>query len=495
MAIKTKTTFVAFLFFILTLLAGCGSSSSPNPPAPPTPAPAPLNASNVNLIFVVSEDLAYQASGDVNPMTANLTSQGLQRSLLLATFLKQRVLGTKNVTGIYALEPMTHLQTANQYPDMVAPETVQQFALLNQITLSSDLEGGSPYTGQNYPINASYSSEPLPNGVVTPSEFCPNCKGLDFKDHNGDNEALVSGILKANVPGFYVFSAPWETVSALLTNINQLEGYNLTVPVTYAGPNYVYAISVTPSGSASLVTYDSKLNPPSSYPVLPPPKLTNATCNAQTPFNVTLTGGQGGAVVPAGTNTNETVYIIRHAEAHPKDYWSDNNYVGAGQWRALDLPNALRGKIKLPNQVYSMDPGQFSPGSVSATGDSNWSTLAPALTAEPYAIANNVPYSLVTSFLMTDTNANALTSNFFFNGGTFSNQTVLVAWAYQYIQPTINTLLATYHGSGPTAPTWPPTDYDTIWTVKLDAHGNVTVNNSMCEGIDSTALPAMPPQF
>jgi len=129
-------------------MVGCGGSAT----APPTPAP--LSAGNLNLIFVVSEDLAYQASGDVNPSTANLTNQGLQRSLLMATFLQQHVLGTKNVTGIYALEPMTHLQTASNYPDMAAPETIQQFAMLNQITLSAP--GQTPYTGNNYPINASY---------------------------------------------------------------------------------------------------------------------------------------------------------------------------------------------------------------------------------------------------------------------------------------------------------------------------------------------------
>ena len=54
-----------------------------------------------------------------------------------------------------------------------------------------------------------------------------------------------------------------------------------------------------------------------------------------------MTGGVGTAVVPAGTNTNETVYMIRHAEAHPMPYFEDGNYIAAGQWRALDLPNAL----------------------------------------------------------------------------------------------------------------------------------------------------------
>src|ERR1700678_50203 len=80
----------------------------------------------INLIFVVSEDLAYQSSGDLNPYTANLTSQGLQRSLLRGTFLHQLV-GATQVNGIYVLTPMTHLQTASNYPDMVSAETVQQF--------------------------------------------------------------------------------------------------------------------------------------------------------------------------------------------------------------------------------------------------------------------------------------------------------------------------------------------------------------------------------
>ncbi len=112
---KTNVVWVLFPALALTLLAGCGSSGQPTP--------APLSAGNLNLIFVVSEDLAYHATGDVNPKTANLTSQGLQRSLLMATFLKESVLAGENVTAIYAIEPMTHLQTTNNYPDMRAALT------------------------------------------------------------------------------------------------------------------------------------------------------------------------------------------------------------------------------------------------------------------------------------------------------------------------------------------------------------------------------------
>ena len=480
-----------FLVFALTLLAGCGRSSGPSSTV--SSNPAALSASNINLIFVVSDDLAYNASGDINPSTANLTNQGLQRSLLMAPFLQQHVLGTKNVTNIYALEPMTHLQTANNYPDMAALETIQQFALLNQITLPTEPSPiNAPYTGNSYPINVSYASGSVPTGVATPTP-CANCQGIDFTDQGGDNEALVTatgtGIIATNVAGFYVFSAPWETTSALMANINNIEGYKLTLPASYAGPNYIYAISIAPSGgAASLVTYNSNLKPASSYPTLPAPAPFSAACTMQTLFSIEVTGGSGGAVIPEGIDTNETLYIIRHADAHPRPLWTDGNYVCAGQWRALDLPNALSGYIT-PQQVYSSDPAQISPGF-----ENSYSGVAPSLTVEPYAIANNLPYGLAASF---DGSSAASTSNFFFTnlaGGNFSNQTVLLAWSYQFISPMINALLSSY-GVAPTAPAWPDNDYDTIWTVTLDGAGNLTVNNAMCEGIDSATLPATCPQF
>jgi len=248
-----------FLVLVLTLLAGCGDGSGPD-------ATAPLSADNLNLIFVASPYVVYHVPGDIDPSTANLTNQGLQRSLLMATHLKQQVLGTSNVAGIYALEPMTHLQTANNYPDMAAI----------------------------------------------------------------------------------------ETISALLANINRLGGYNLNLPGTYMGPNYVYAISITPSGVAS----------------------------------------------------------------------------------------------------FSLGGAPTDPAVARATSD------------------------------------------FFFTGGRFSNQTILAAWEHDHFPPLITALFQSYGGSVQVPPlSCPDSDYDTIWTVTLDAQGNATVNNALCEGIDSAALPATAPQF
>lgn len=506
MAPARRFTFVLLLYATtlgLTLLAGCGSSSQPDPPTP-APTPAPLSASNLNLIFVVSEDVPYHAEGDINLTTANLTNRGLQRSLLMAPFLQQKVLGSNNVSAVYTLVPMTHPQTASNYPDMVGLETMQQFAMLNQITLSNG--SNFPVTRNSYPLNVAYSSAKLPDGVAEPLVICPtngsgasySCQGLDFRDLDGDNEALVGDIVKANVPGFYVFSAPWETISALMANINQRDGYGLVLPAQYAGPNYIYGISIAPSGAAGFVTYNSSINPPGIYPVLPAGGIVSSPClpvTSNTIFHIQVTGGVNGAVVPAGINTNETVYLVRHAEAHPTPWWEDGNYVAAGQWRALDLPNALSGKIH-PNLVYSLDPAQATPGSTSALGDI-YSYVRTNTTVLPYAIANNLPYNLAASFEMLAQNPPQVAtqaSDFFFTGGKFSNQKLLLGWEHDHIPPTVNPLLAMYHG-GQSVPNWPDNDFDTVWTVTLDAYGNVSVDNETCEGISSQALPATAPQF
>ena len=479
-----RTSFVLSLFLILalTLLAGCASSSGSN-------QNSALSADNLNLIFVVSPDLAYHTQGDINPDTASLTNQSLQRSLLMATYLKNQVLGTNNVTGIYALAPMTHLQTVNNYPDMAAIGFIQQFALLNQITVQGT-------TANSFPINTAYAPGDVPSGVVEPSPYIPGAQGLAFNDASGNNVALATRIINANHPGFYVFSAPWETTSALLAGIKAAKGYNLNLPTTYLGSNFVYAISITPSGDASLATFDSKLTPPATYPVLPPPPIVSASCTQQDYFSYTLTAGVNGVVVPPGTNINETVYLIRHAEAHPTSSFEDGNFVAAGQWRALSLPNflpnALRGQTS-PNVVYAIDPAQ----SFALAADFSISYVRPSLTVLPYAIANSLPYYLVSSFYIgaaTDPAVAKATSDFLFTGGNLSNQTVLLAWEHGHYPPLITYLLQSYGGtfSAP-ALSWPSTDYDTIWTVNLDAHGNLTVDNALCEGIDSAALPATAP--
>ena len=489
----------------LALLAGCGGSSS-------SAAHRPLSDQNINLIFVLSPDLTYSAPGDVNPITSNLSNQGLQRSLLMASYLKQQVLGGKNVTAIYAIAPMTHLQTANNYPDMAAMGAIQQFAMLNQITLPQGAPPAETTTGNSFPLNVSYAAgSVLPTGVVAPFAPlpCPACQGLDFSNSGGSNDALISGIVAAKASGFHVFSAPWETASAMLTNINKQYGASLSMPSGYSGPNQVYAVVITPSGTASLVNYDSQLSPASTAPVLPT-ALPQTACAAQPPFSFTITDGSPftqtlngvtttgpvAAVIPTGINSNETVYMIRHAEAHPSDTFDDGNFVAAGQWRALGLADALRGKVS-PEVVYSIDPAQVA-GTTSSPY--RYSYVRTTMTAEPYAVANGLPFYLATSFSLMDGMASVVnTNNYFFVGSTFSNKKILLAWEHAHFPPTLNDLLKRYfpHGGEPMISDsyWPSADYDTVWTVTLDSKGNLKVDNALCEGIDSSKLPVTAPRF
>ncbi len=474
------------LLLSLILFAGCGGGSSNTPGSTNQ-----LNANNINLIFVVTPDVANDPLGDINPVTANLNNQGLQRSLLMATYLKRQLLGTNNVTAIYTLEPMTHPQTENNYPDMAAIGFIQQFALLNRITIQGT-------TAYGFPIYAAYAPGDRPDGVAKPNPYIPQAQGLAFNDTNGNNLDLLTRIINANVPGFHVFSAPWETTSALLADIKKSKGYTIDLPTAYKGPNFVYVISITPSGSAGLATFDSKLNPAATYPVLPSP-VAGCPCTQQHYFNYSRTAGVNGAAIPPGINTNQTVYLIRHAEAHPSSSFEDGNFVGTGQWRALALPDFLPGALRgrpSPTMVYSVDPAQSFPVY-------NVSYVRPSLTVFPYAIANNIPFKLAASFLMNpDANSDTAAENaknFFFTnnaGVNLSNRTILLAWEHKHFPPLIQHLLDSYGGTVPApTPAWPDADYDTIWTVKLDGMGNVTVDNALCEGIDSTKLPAAAPQF
>src|SRR4051794_8987415 len=96
----------------LTLLIGCITASKPLAPVPV--ATAPLASGDICLIFVVSEDLSNNESVDSNPATANLANQGLKSTSLTGCHLRRTALGNENVTGIFALEPMSHLQVMNQ---------------------------------------------------------------------------------------------------------------------------------------------------------------------------------------------------------------------------------------------------------------------------------------------------------------------------------------------------------------------------------------------
>jgi hypothetical protein len=487
---------------ILSLaISGCAVNSSVGSSyeAPPPPA---LSPTDMNLIFVVTPDLEHNA-GDINPGTTNLTNQGLQRALKLATYLHTNLLNSANVNGIYALEPATRMQGG--YPDMVPLEIVEQFAMLNEYSENAP----QALVANSFPVNVSYSLASVPKTAATPPAYPPNCQGIDFADNGGDNEALVNGIISQKKGGYFVFALPFETFEKLLNNLKSLNSYEYAVPDDWEGPNKLYVLAVTPVGATVLNTYDTQINPGTSYPVLNPAWQDSPSSNQ--PAFETKPSEHSGYSLPSGINTNQTVYFIRHGEAHPNQAWDDGNLTMSGNWRALYLPAALAGKIKTPDLVYAVDPAQIKSGEPESTNPDikTYSYVRTSQTVAPYAIANGIPFCVASEFYwgvpgktpQSQEQSSRDAVNFFFVGGQFSNKTLLISWEHNRIPLIAQSLVNLYFANVSDAPSvppntsWPETDYDTIWTFSLDGSGNLTVSNLTCEGINSATLPTTPPSF
>lgn len=133
----------------------------------------------------------------------------------------------------------------------------------------------------------------MPRGMnppVLPSPFVPSAQGLTFNDAQGNNAALLTGILDAEKPGFHIFSAPGEIISDLMTSINSAMEYNLALPTSYQGPNVVSVISVTPAGDPRLATLGSRLVPLMTYPELSS-SVASDSCTHQALFSYNRTVG------------------------------------------------------------------------------------------------------------------------------------------------------------------------------------------------------------
>ena len=65
-----------------------------------------------------------------------------------------------------------------------------------------------------------------------------------------------------------------------------------------------------------------------------------------------------------------------------------------------------------------------------------------SLTAEPYAVANDLPYHLVSDFELNDIpTVTANTINFFFDSPQFSNHKGLLAWEHEHYASLVNAIL------------------------------------------------------
>jgi len=319
----------------------------------------PLDINPLNLIFLPSADVA--------PATGLMTSRGLQRSLRLASRLATIMV---SVGDIHAIAPTTATAPrADNVYDLSALESVEQLAL-----------------EYDAPIDAS-----APAQCASP---CPS-QGLDATDignPDGANERLVEGIIatarRTGATGNHVFSLPVALMNNLVGYINSAEKYHLRIPrLEHNQRNTAYVISIDRANHATMRLYTFPVAPPPSYP-----KLLLRQSGACPQQRVSISTKVMGLRPPAGINTSERVYLVRHAEAHPNNQFENGNYVCRGQSRALGAPTILYRKItassggRLPRDfaVYGPDPSF-------PVGPHRNSYVRAALTVNPFAIAYGLP--------------------------------------------------------------------------------------------------------
>ncbi|GAB6040357.1 hypothetical protein [Endothiovibrio diazotrophicus] len=395
-----------------------------------------LNTNDWNFILVPSFSTASESTGNT------LSVAGLNHSLRFAQVLDGLTAGKEKEQAIRQIYALT---TTTAPGDLAPLQSIEPFAVLNNrsvMVTTVDMANPAAWDG--------------------PAGFVQQVVG--------------------NQPrGTYVLAGASATIGAIA---KVLGASSAAIP---AGSDYLVA-----SGAAlplAVSGYDDGVTADASYPTITlPPKTPH--CTNQKPTTFTIDPPKG-----FKPYTAQTVYMVRHVEAHPVPSFEDGNYVCQGQWRALGNPDRLLEAMggQVPDYVYGPDPSNL----INCNGEA-CSYIRATLTVAPFAVKNGLPLTLAEY----DWNdgmdlAQSLfdaTSPYFPHG---DGQTILVGWEHDHIVAAVTDLVQTLY-QNPTAakklPAWPFNDYDSIWILKTNEQGKLTFSNS-CEHIPSASLPTTCPAF
>lgn len=398
----------------------------------------PLNANAWNIVFV--------QSFEPNANTNNLSAKGLNHALLFGQMLSSVTAGkSTDVRGIYSFSPTSSPQ------DMTTLQSVSPYAVLN---------------------NRAVTHKSVKAGGIT--EY-------------GSAASLVNGILADQPRGVYVIAMPAaminDTIAALAAANGPLD--NVT-----PGDYNQYVVLTLVDGRMSTVVYDDNINPGEAYPELILKPTRNYSC-PQRPVTFTLKKPKTSAFQ---FNTKQTVYFVRHVEAHPNSAFENGNFVCQGVWRAIGANDILRKLMGgAPHNILTTNPVNL----IACPGPCSY--IRPALTISPLAIQNDQSLMLA-GFQWNDAPtlaASLFTRNTPYSSAAFDGALTLVAWEHEHIALAVQYLIAVLYDAPASLsrlPAWSFTDYDTVWKLETDARGDLTFSNT-CEGIASDSLPSTCPAF
>lgn len=419
------------LYFLVIVLLGLPSAAI----AQTIPA---LNANAWNLIFVQS----FEASKHTN----NLSVKGFNHALLFGQLLNTITAGkSASLKQIYSFASKSSPQ------DMTSLQSIEPFAVLNNRSVSHLLVGRGGETEYGSPAY------------------------------------VIDKLLNNQARGDYIIAMPAAMINRTIKSL----GYHASSASRLTPGDYnQYLVLSIENGKSVIHVYNDNLAPSIRYPNLHIKPTANYSC-PEKPVRFTIKKPKSSKY---RFNTRQTVYFVRHVEAHPNDTFENGNFVCKGEWRAIGankiLLKKMGGKV---NNLFTTNPKD-----IIACGTA-CSYIRPALTISPLAIEAGQRLKLA-KFQWSDAPtlaASLFTQNTPYSSKAFNHSVTLVAWEHANIEKAVRYLIGVIYAD-PRAekkiPAWSYTDYDTIWELKSDDKGDITFSNS-CEGIATAALPSTCPAF
>lgn len=150
----------------------------------------------------------------------------------------------------------------------------------------------------------------------------------------------------------------------------------------------------------------------------------------------------------------ETLVFVRHAEKPPEGLGQLNCQ---GLNRALALPAVIAAKFGKPDAIYAPDPGEKKDDR-----GHPYYYVRPLATIEPTAIQFGMPVQ--TPYGRSQIGALERT----LVAPEWRGRTALIAWEHRDVEELVRKIVTTYGSNDADVPTWPGSDFDSIYVVRID---------------------------
>lgn len=163
------------------------------------------------------------------------------------------------------------------------------------------------------------------------------------------------------------------------------------------------------------------------------------------------------AAAHAADNTIETLVFVRHGEK-PAEGLGQLSCKGLN--RSLALPAVIAAKFGKPDAIFAPNPGQQK----NDDGHSYY-YVRPLATIEPTAIQFQMAVQTPYGYEQIDQLGHTLVDP------KYHHKLVVIAWEHKLIEKLVRQMVSAHGGNAADVPKWRSDDFDSIYILKLDWHG------------------------